>query len=62
MVHEVGQEAEPPHTYGAHEGLPALPVADGAHVPTLPEMLQTSQAPTHAVSQHTPSTHSPLPH
>jgi len=63
VVHAVGQLAEePPHTYGAHAGLPALPTADGAQVPTLPAMLHASQAPPQAVLQHTPSTHWPLPH
>jgi hypothetical protein len=62
-VQAVGQLAEePPHTYGAHEGEPVLPDATGAQVPALPCRLHASQAPVHAVLQHTPSTHWPLPH
>ena len=38
------------------------PEATGLHVPTLPSRLQASQAPPHAVLQHTPSTQLPLPH
>ena len=63
MVQDVGQLAdEPLHTYGEHEGLPALPEATALHVPTLPVTLQASHAPPHAVLQHTPSTQLPLPH
>jgi hypothetical protein len=39
-----------------------VPAATGPQVPTLPAMLQASQAPSQAVLQHTPSTHWPLPH
>jgi hypothetical protein len=62
-VHALGHAAEPPpHTYGAHEGLPVLPAATGLQVPALPGTSQESHAPVHAVSQHTPSTHWPLAH
>ncbi len=56
-VQALGQRGEVPlHTYGAQEGLPALPEGMGLHVPTLPVRLQTSQLLSHAELQHTPST------
>jgi hypothetical protein len=42
--------------------VPLLPAVTGEQVPTLPGTLQESQAPVQAVSQHTPSTHWPVPH
>jgi len=63
VVQAEGHAAEePPHTYAPHAGLPVVPAATGLHVPTLPATLQESQAPVHAVLQHTPSTQLPLPH
>lgn len=62
-VHPVSQvAAAPPHTYGAHEGAPLAPAPRFVHVPTEPLRLHASHAPAHAVSQHTPSTHSPVAH
>jgi hypothetical protein len=34
----------------------------GMHLPTLPSTSHASHCPSHAVSQHTPSTQLPLPH
>jgi hypothetical protein len=63
LAQDAGQDAPPPlHTKGAHVGLPALPSGKGVQVPTLPGRAHESQAPVHAVSQHTPSTHWPEAH
>ena len=59
----LGQFAEDPlQTYGAHDGLPALPVAIGLQVPTFPATLQASHESPQAVLQQTPSTQLPLSH
>jgi hypothetical protein len=61
-----GQEAEAPeHKYGVQDGLPALAAATLAQVPseTAPDaMEQASQAPPHAVLQHTELTQFPEVH
>jgi hypothetical protein len=44
----------PSHRYGAQLGVPAVPVANGAHVPALGRS-HASQAPRHGALQHTPS-------
>ncbi len=53
---------DPEHTYGAHEGEPALPLLLIAHVPSTLAPAATehaSQAPEQAVLQQTPSTQDP---
>ena len=52
-VQPSGQLLELPlHTKGAHEGLPATPASAVEQLP----VAQVSHAPSHRVSQHTPST------
>ncbi len=62
MVHADGQEAEPPHTYGAQAGVPVLPAAMGLHVPSLPATLHASQEAPQPELQQKPSTQLPLTH
>lgn len=58
----VGHAAAPLHTYGAQLGTPAVPAATGPQIPGRPGRSQRSHAPVQALSQHTPSTHSPPSH
>jgi hypothetical protein len=52
---DVGQAgAEPSHTYGLHDGLPALPAASTVHVPTVALSVHDWQPPVQAALQHTP--------
>ncbi len=53
------------HTLGAQLGLPVEPADNSAHVPSVVAPVateQASQAPLHAVSQHTPSAQFPVEH
>jgi hypothetical protein len=61
-VHVVGHVAAPSHRYGVQLGAPALPFGANVQVPSEVARLQTSQAPPHAVLQHTPSDAKPLAH
>ena len=56
----VAHTAAPPHSYGAHEGVPDAPFASGLHTPSVdaPAAFEhTSHRSLHGESQHTPSTH-----
>jgi hypothetical protein len=48
----------PSHTYGAQDGLPALPELTAAHVP----VVHVAHGPAQDVLQHTPPTQVPLWH
>ena len=50
----------PEHTYGVHDGSPALPPTTETHVPAC--AAQPSQLPLHSRLQQYPSTHCPLTH
>ena len=55
-LHARMQPSVPLHSVRAHSPAGSVRVATGAQVPTLPATLHASQAPLHAVAQHTPST------
>ena len=57
-VHDVGQDADAPLQTKLEPQ--RVPAGKTVQVPTDPDTLQASQAPPHAVSQHTPSTQLPL--
>jgi hypothetical protein len=46
-VHIAGHAEPPPHTYGMHEGLPALPAGWLVQVPSAPGTLHALHAPAH---------------